>query len=135
LRQGVSRLIDGYAEGLIDKGEFEPRLKRQRQRITEVEEQQKQLVDEATLRNELRLIIGRLEDFATKVRENLDQASWLDRREILRALVKRVEIGRTHVTVVFRVGPSPGAFSPSIDLSQHCRQRVHAYSRRIGNDL
>jgi site-specific DNA recombinase len=124
LRQGVSRLRDSYAEGLIDKSEFEPRLRRQRQRIGEVEEQQKQLADEATLHNELRLIIGRLEDFAMKVRENLDQASWLDRRDILRTLVKRVEIGRTHVTIVFRVGPSPGMSNPNIDLSQHCWQRV-----------
>jgi site-specific DNA recombinase len=77
----------------------------------------------------LRLIIGRLEDFATKVRDNLDQASWLDRRAILRALVKRVEIGKTHVTVVFRIGPSPGVPNPTIDLSQHCWQRVHAPAR------
>jgi site-specific DNA recombinase len=130
LQQGVSRLIASYAEGLIDKSEFEPRLKRQRQRIAEVEEQQKQLADEASLRNELRLIIGRLEDFATKVKENLDQASWLDRRDILRALVKRVEIGQAQVTIVFRIGPSPGASSPNIDLSQHCWQRVYAHELR-----
>ena len=129
LRQGISRLIDSYAEGLIDKNEFEPRLRRQRQRVVEVEEQQKQLADETALRDELRLIIGRLEDFATKVRDNLDQASWLDRRAILRALVKRVEIGKTHVTVVFRIGPSPGVPNPTIDLSQHCWQRVHAPAR------
>ena len=91
---------------------IEPRVRRQRQRVVEVEEQQKQLADETALRDELRLIIGRLEDFATKVRDNLDQASWLDRRAILRALVKRVEIGKTHVTVVFRVGPSPGGQIP-----------------------
>jgi site-specific DNA recombinase len=32
LRQGVARLIDSYAEGLIDKAEFEPRVRRMRER-------------------------------------------------------------------------------------------------------
>jgi site-specific DNA recombinase len=31
LRQGMGRLIDSYTEGLIDKGEFEPRLTRLKQ--------------------------------------------------------------------------------------------------------
>ena len=39
LRQGVARLIDSYAEGLIDKGEFEPRVTRLRQRLARREEQ------------------------------------------------------------------------------------------------
>jgi hypothetical protein len=28
LRRGLGRLIDAYAEGLIEKGEFEPRIAR-----------------------------------------------------------------------------------------------------------
>src|SRR5262245_36263924 len=39
LRQGLARLIDSYAEGLIDKQEFEPRVTRLRQRIAHVEAQ------------------------------------------------------------------------------------------------
>ncbi len=33
LRQGIARLIDSYAEGLIDKDEFEPRVTRMRERL------------------------------------------------------------------------------------------------------
>ncbi len=33
LRQGISRLIDGYSEGYIDKGEFEPRIRRFKERL------------------------------------------------------------------------------------------------------
>ena len=43
LRQGVARLIDSYAEGLIDKGEFEPRVTRLRQRLARLEEQRQAL--------------------------------------------------------------------------------------------
>ena len=37
LRRGMGRLIDGYAEGLIDKADFEPRVAGLRQRIKGVE--------------------------------------------------------------------------------------------------
>ena len=71
LRQGVARLIDSYTEGLIDKQECEPRMQRLRQRIAHVEEQCQQLAEEAALQQELRLIIGRLEEFATRVSDGL----------------------------------------------------------------
>src|SRR6266568_5656393 len=71
LRQGLARLIDSYADGLIDKQEFEPRILRLRRRIAQAEEQRQQLVEAATLQTELQLIIGRLEDFAMKVHTGL----------------------------------------------------------------
>ena len=37
LRQGMARLIDSYAEGLIEKSEFEPRIMRLRERISKLE--------------------------------------------------------------------------------------------------
>jgi site-specific DNA recombinase len=67
LRQGVARLIDSYAEGLIDKGEFEPRVTRLRQRLARLEEQRQALADKAAIQGELQLIVGRLEDFVAKL--------------------------------------------------------------------
>jgi len=48
LRQGIARLIDSYAEGLIDKDEFEPRIARMRERLKQIEEQAQQVKDEAS---------------------------------------------------------------------------------------
>src|SRR3712207_9214549 len=45
LRRGMGQLIDGYAEGLIDKTEFEPRVAGLRQRIKGWEEQAARLRD------------------------------------------------------------------------------------------
>ena len=95
LRQGLARLIDSYAEGLIEKHEFEPRITRLRQRLIALEEQAQQLQDEAALQTELRLIIGRLEDFAAQVDNGLAAADWISKREMIRALVKRVEVTRS----------------------------------------
>jgi site-specific DNA recombinase len=127
LRQGIARLIDSYAEGLIDKAEFEPRVTRMRERLQHMEAQAQQVRDEASLERELTLILGRLDEFAARVKTGLHEADWLTRREIIRALVKRVEIDQEQVRVVFRVNPPPQAPQPPSEKDaqslQHCRGR------------
>src|SRR3712207_1882199 len=107
LRRGMGRLIDGYAEGLIDKTEFEPRVAGLRQRIKGWEEQAARLRDEAAQRAALWLIVGRLEDFARQVRDGMATVDWSLRRDLIRLLVRRVEIDREEVNIVLRVTPSP----------------------------
>jgi site-specific DNA recombinase len=121
LRQGVARLIDSYADGLIDKSEFEPRITRLRQRLARLEEQRQTLADEAALHGELQLIIGRLEDFATKLHDGLEAADWTSKRDLIRALVKRVEVARDDVNIVFRIDPYPGDADPEKKSLQLCR--------------
>jgi site-specific DNA recombinase len=124
LRRGMARLIDGYAEGLIEKAEFEPRIKRMKQRVTVLEDQLQQLADEALQQRELKLLIGQLEEFVAKVQRNLAAADWAMKREIIRALVRRVEIDKQEVTVVFRVGPDLSGQRPEKQSSQHCWRRT-----------
>jgi len=125
LRQGIARLIDSYAEGMIDKAEFEPRIPRMRERIKQLEEQIRQIQDEAGMEHELRLILGRLETFASKVKEGLAEADWLTRREIIRTLVKRVEVNQEQVNVIFRVGPT----TPSTPSAHHTQSLQHCGGR------
>ena len=123
LRQGIGRLIDSYSEGLIEKSEFEPRVKRMKERLAKVEEQAKKLAEEASLQGELQLVIGRLEEFSRKVETGLEGADWMAKREIIRSLVKRVEVGAKQVNVVFRVSPSPFVPSPEKGVLQDCWRR------------
>jgi len=132
LQRGMARLIDGYAEGLIEKVEFEPRIKRMKQRVTVLEDQLQQLADEAVQQRELTLLIGQLEEFVTKVQRNLAAADWEMKREIIRALVRRVEIDKQEVTVVFRVGPDLSGQRPEQQSSQHCWRRDDAPLRDTG---
>jgi site-specific DNA recombinase len=120
LRQGIARLIDSYTEGLIDKQEFEPRLSRLRQRLTELEAKAQQVQAETTRQAELRLVITRLEELAAKVSDGLAAADWLTRRELIRTLVQSVQIGKDEVTVVFRLPPDPFELSPARGFLQHC---------------
>jgi site-specific DNA recombinase len=136
LRQGIARLIDSYADGLIDKVEFEPRIARMRERLKQREEQAQHAKDEASLERELTLILGRLDEFAARVKTGLHEADWLTRREIIRALVKRVEIDQEQVRVVFRVNPPPQAPQPpsakDAQSLQHCRRRDDTTLGRSG---
>jgi site-specific DNA recombinase len=122
LRQGVARLIDGYTEGYIDKNEFEPRIRHFKERLAALEDQAQQLREHSHLQAQLQLIIGRLEEFSAKVKAKLDQVDWYERRELIRTLVKRVEIDRERVNVVFRVEDTIGSPGNSRFL-QHCRGR------------
>ena len=122
VRQGLARLIDSYAEGLLEKHEFEPRITRLRQRLTQLEEQRQQLIDVTALQTEIRLIVGRLEDFAARLAAGLEDSDWLSKREMIRALVKRVEVTPDRVNVVFRVDPYPGEASPEKKSLQLCRR-------------
>lgn len=120
VRQGIARLIDSYAEGFIEKQEFEPRIKRLRQRLTELEDRDRQLRTELTQQAELRLVITQLEDFALKVKDGLAETDWLTKRDLIRTLVQRVELGPEKVNVIFRVIPVPFESSPDRGSLQHC---------------
>jgi site-specific DNA recombinase len=126
----VARLIDSYADGLIDTLEFAPRITRVRQRIARLEEQRQQLADEATVQAELQLIIGRLEDFAAKVQHGVEGADWASQRDLIRTLVKRVEVARHEVNIVFRVDPYPGESDPEKKSLQLCRRSDDSALRR-----
>jgi site-specific DNA recombinase len=130
LQQGLARLIDSYAEGLIAKQEFEPRITRLRQRIAHLEMQRQQLAEAAALHTELPLISGCLEDFASKVHNKLAEANWTNQRELIRTLVKRVDVAHDQVNIVFRIEPRLGDPSPEKKSLQDCRRSKRPPLRR-----
>jgi site-specific DNA recombinase len=130
LRQGVARVIDSEAEGRIDKGEFEPRVTRLRQHLARVEEQRQALADEAAVHGELPLLIGRLEDFAAKLQDGLEAVDWESKRDLIRALVRRVEVARDDVNIVFRIDPYPGDADPEKKSLQLCRGSEEPLARQ-----
>ncbi len=129
MRQGIARLIDGYAEGYLDKAEAEPRIRRFKERLQGLEAQAEQMRAQAQQQADLQLIIGRLEEFSAKVHSRLEDLDWHGRRELIRTLVKRVEIDLERINVVFRIQDStfPSGSDP---FMQHCRRRHYPALRR-----
>ena len=123
VKRQISKLIDTYSEGLIDKHEFEPRIRGARQHLEKLRaEAQSQEQLQAQLR-EMRLVIGRLETFADGVRGSLDMADCATRRQLITTLVNRVEVGQQEVRVVYRVDRSSLDTPPSVGFWQDCWRR------------
>jgi len=124
MRRGIGRLIDSYAEGIIDKAEFEPRIAGLKQRLSQLEERHQAALETAESERDLSLVISRLEDFSAKVTTRLDDLDRSGMQDIIRTLVRRIEIGDGHIEVIFRVPPPDGPSGPSpIEASgswQHC---------------
>jgi len=127
-RQGVARLIDAYSGGYLEKGEFESRITRLHERQKVLEQQIEQWEEEALSRNELQLIAGRLEDFAAKVIGSMDEMGFEAQRELIRTLVKRVEIDREQVNVVFRVTPPSTNGPDALESLPDCGRRDQSFT-------
>jgi len=141
LEKGKSRLIDSYASSIIDKDEFEPKIKTLKIKLAQIDEQIEQSIKTEGAQHELFLVINRLEEFAKKVDVTLDAVDFNTKREIIRALVKRVEIYKEEVVVVFRIDPEAPAndatscTSPSEtggSIMHSCNRRNQSSNRQYG---
>jgi site-specific DNA recombinase len=124
-RGAIGRLIDSYAEGLIEKDEFEPRIAELRRRTARLEAEAGALRAAEEQAHSLQLVVGRLGLFADMVRDRLETADWSTQRDITCTLVKRIEVSDDAVRVVFRVDPSPSGPSEPRRVLPHCPTRSH----------
>jgi site-specific DNA recombinase len=130
IQSKIARIIDSYADGLVTKDEFEPRIKRAKQQLAKINEQTKRLTEENGDTEQLQLIIVRLDEFAAKIKDKLQQVDWATKREIIRSLIQRIEMDEGKVKVVFRVTSLPFDLPPvggkNTESLQHCRARFRA---------
>ena len=134
LRRGIGRLIDSYAEGVIDKTEFEPRIAGLKQRMSQMQARHQAAHEAAETERDLALVVSRLEDFSAKVITGLDHLDRLGMRDIIRTVVRRIEINDSRIEVVFRVPspgdpPEPGSSTKMTGSWQHCTSVGRAYPR------
>ena len=119
-RRGETRLWDAYTEELLSKAEFTARLAQQRTRIERLMRELKEAEQHETTERDLRLVIGKLEEFAARVKNGLANAAWRERREIIRGLVKQIEICDDVIRVVYRVGLGPTNLPGKNPILHHC---------------
>ena len=114
----------------MEKDEFEPRIRRLKERLKKLEKELNEQVDEEEQMNALQLVIGQMKDFADKVTNGLQQTDWMTKRDIIRALVKEIRIGEKEVQIVYRVNPQPILKGSANDNLQHCWRRTPAAYRK-----
>jgi site-specific DNA recombinase len=130
VRRGIARLIDAYQEGYLERDEFEPRIHAAKERLAKLESESKIITDREAEEQELQKVIGHLQSFAARIKNGLEKADWNTRREILRALVRKVEIGESAIRIEYKVGPLPFDHGPKGANSQHCGKGDHPALRR-----
>ena len=126
----VNRLIDAYADGVIARDEFEPRVERARKRLSDLEAKLNALQSQTREQAALREVLARVDNFADAIHANLDQADWSTRREILRTLIERVVIEPNQIRIVYRINFPLFAKRTSMASSQkvlhYCWRRVES---------
>jgi site-specific DNA recombinase len=103
LEHAVERLIDSFAEGLIDKDQFASRMARIKSRIADLDARTKTYAGHLDRREQLRFAANRLRELAATVAAELGSADWQRRREIIRTVVQRVEIYTDVIKITFRL--------------------------------
>jgi site-specific DNA recombinase len=126
VKRGISRLIDAYQDGLIDRTEFEPRLRHSKERLSQLDEQILTSSQEQKRLQDLRLVIGQVDTFAKMIDGSLEQADFQTKRQVIRTLVKHIEIGDEDVKVIYRVDGLPFVQAPEKGLLQHCLRRAQS---------
>ena len=124
-QRSLSRLIDAYENDLLDKSEFEPRVRQAKERLARLQQEAAAASDRAAQRAEVRLILSQLDTFVHQVRDSLDHADWDTRREIIRSLVKSIKIETEQIRITYRITPRPFDGGPAWGpFRQHCGNRV-----------
>ena len=132
VERGIERLIDAYADGFLEKGEFQPKIEALRRRKQRLERQRASKADEAALRREMRLAIEQVEEFAKRVRSGLDEADWETQRALICALVKRIEVEKENVRIIYRVNTAPSVERRMPTIAQDCSRRSDLAPRKLG---
>ena len=132
---GIERMIDAYADGLLTKEEFELRIKKAKQRLAMLEQEQKDQADEQLQRANLKVIIGCMQEFADKIQNGLIGLDWDAKRKIICAIVKQIEVDEEEVHIVYRVGPNSFSQDLKQESLQYCSRRIVPAKNELLNHL
>lgn len=124
-QRALARLIDAYESGLLEKEEFAPRLERARRRLHDWQTQLEQMNAAQAQEQTIEEVLGRLEAFAARIETGLREPTPEQQREIVKALVKRVEIAPDKIRVIYKIHPPP-ASPVKLDSLQDCAMGVAA---------
>lgn len=111
----LQRLVDAYEAGALTLAELTTRTERVRARIASTSNDIAQLDARIANAFELHSVVSRLDTFGSRVRDGLGALSWLDRRQLIRTLVARVEIQPEGASIVYRLPSTPTAGSMRAD--------------------
>jgi site-specific DNA recombinase len=113
-KASLQRLVDAYEAGVLSLAELTARTDRVRARIGHARKEVEEADANLARTIEMRAVIARLDSFGERVRAGLSTLDWLERRQLIRTLVARVEIQPDGATIVYRIPgiELPGSSGP-----------------------
>jgi site-specific DNA recombinase len=135
--RAARRLVDAYEAGVIELDDLRQRNDRVRGRLVRAQEARARATAELHQSIELSGIESSWQAFGEKVGAGLEEASWKQRRHIIRTLVSRVTVDATVATVVYRIpgtpGPSGAASGEDPADSEGRTSRLRPHAAAAGN--
>ncbi|WP_410530053.1 recombinase zinc beta ribbon domain-containing protein [Wolbachia endosymbiont (group A) of Hedychridium roseum] len=135
LEQGIKRLNYVYVRERITQEEYDLKAEEIEKKLKAMRNQKEEVVDEKELQREIDFIISSIKGFASVVESELGQADWEAKLNIIRALVKRVEIDHDNIHIVFRFQELALAEMQKKNVQHYIRSPVLRNWRLIFNFL
>src|SRR3984893_1963863 len=93
--------------------------------MSQLQERHQAARDAAETEHDLALVISRLEDFSAKVNTSLNNLDRVGMQDIIRIVVRRIEIDESRIEVIFRVPSADGPAGPRTSIKSpgswhHC---------------
>jgi site-specific DNA recombinase len=107
LRQQIERLTEAYLAGVVPLAEYDRRRRDAEARLLTIEDQERELVQDADRQGETARLAAHVEAFCRRVREGLERADFDRKRELLELLIDRVIVtdGAVEIRYVVPTGP------------------------------
>jgi site-specific DNA recombinase len=90
--------------------------------MSQLQERHQAALEAIESERDLALVVTRLEDFSAKVTTRLDNLDQFEMQDVIRTVVRRIEIDDSRIEVIFRV-PSPDGPPGSPELSPNLGDR------------
>jgi site-specific DNA recombinase len=97
------RLVDAYQSGLITAEEFEDRAPKIAERIKSLEVDQKRLEEEQQQSCGAKELLGRIEEFTSRITDRLDGMSFAERQALARLVLDEVVLEGHEVQIYFKL--------------------------------
>ena len=134
IKNGIDRLLDAYQEGLVQLPELRGRVQGLRKResalTSELQSIESRMVDEEMYLQ----LVGRIDDFLSRVRHSAESLNVLDRQKILRLVVKEILVSGDTVTIKHSIPTTPTFSDPRVTPDPSEQTNLPSYLLRGGSD-
>ena len=109
LQRQLERLTEAYLSGVVSLAEYQRRREGIEQQAQILEQTERQLAADSKQQSQVASLVRSIEDFATRVRGSLEQASFEQKRQLVELLIDRVIVTDDQVEIRYVIPTTPAS--------------------------